>query len=76
MALIGNSQDERKVLARGRQPAGHVRILPPIFGSEFQEVAQRVMAGHSTITLPGGFSEAETPIGFQPFAAHLGEATL
>jgi amidase len=34
------------------------------------------MTGHPTMTLPGGFTEAGLPIGFQLVAAHLGEATL
>lgn len=34
------------------------------------------MTGNPTITLPGGFSEAGLPIGFQLVAADLGEATL
>jgi amidase len=34
------------------------------------------MTGHPTITLPGGFSEAGLPIGFQLVADHLGETTL
>ena len=34
------------------------------------------MTGNPTITLPGGFSEAGLPIGFQLVAANLGEATL
>ena len=34
------------------------------------------MTGNPTITLPGGFSEAGMPIGFQLVAAHLGEAIL
>lgn len=34
------------------------------------------MTGHPTITLPGGFSEAGLPIGFQLVAADLGEVTL
>jgi amidase len=34
------------------------------------------MTGHPTITLPGGFSAAGLPIGYQLIAAHLGEATL
>lgn len=34
------------------------------------------MTGHPTLTLPGGFSEAGMPIGFQLVASHLGEARL
>jgi amidase len=34
------------------------------------------MTGHPTITLPGGFSAAGMPIGFQLVAADLDEATL
>jgi amidase len=34
------------------------------------------MTGHPTITLPGGFSDAGLPIGFQLVAAHLNEAAL
>jgi len=34
------------------------------------------MSGHPTITLPGGFSRQEMPIGFQLVAPHLGEAQL
>jgi amidase len=34
------------------------------------------MTCHPTITLPGGFSDAGLPIGFQLVAAHLSEATL
>ena len=34
------------------------------------------MTGHPTITLPGGFSDAEMPVAFQLVAADLGEATL
>jgi amidase len=34
------------------------------------------MTGSPTITLPGGFSDAGLPIGFQLVAADLGEATL
>lgn len=34
------------------------------------------MSGHPTITLPGGFSAAGLPIGFQLVAGDLGEATL
>ena len=34
------------------------------------------MTGHPTITLPGGFSAAGLPIGFQLVAANLDEATL
>ena len=34
------------------------------------------MTGNPTITLPGGFSEAGMPIGFQLVAANLGEAIL
>ena len=34
------------------------------------------LTGNPTITLPGGFSEAGLPIGFQLVARHLDEATL
>ena len=34
------------------------------------------MTGNPTITLPGGFTSAGLPIGFQLVAGHLGEATL
>lgn len=34
------------------------------------------LSGHPTLTLPGGFSEAGLPIGFQLVAGHLAEPTL
>jgi amidase len=34
------------------------------------------LTGHPTITLPGGFSDAGLPIGFQLVANHMSEATL
>jgi amidase len=34
------------------------------------------MTGHPTITLPGGFTQAGMPVGFQLVAARLGEADL
>jgi amidase len=34
------------------------------------------LSGHPTITLPGGFTEAGAPIGFQFVAAHFGETEL
>ncbi|MGN6454893.1 MAG: amidase, partial [Achromobacter mucicolens] len=34
------------------------------------------MSGHPTLTMPGGFTQAGMPIGFQLVAGHLGEAKL
>jgi amidase len=34
------------------------------------------MTGHPTITLPGGFTDADLPTAFQLVGAHLGETTL